>query len=98
MPNAEMNKSGCNTGPLGSGAYIVQEGDCFLSIAYQHGFFWETLWNLPANAELRNTRQDPGQLLVGDRVMVPDRQIKQVPTRTRATTSSCAACRRSCAW
>ena len=63
---------------------MVERGDCLLSIAHQRGFFWETLWNLPANADLRNTRQDPGLLLVGDRVMVPERQLKTEPAATDA--------------
>ena len=62
----------------------MERGDCLLSIAHQRGFFWETLWNLPANADLRNTRQDPGLLLVGDRVMVPERQLKTEPAATDA--------------
>ena len=80
----QENNTRYNTGPLGSGAYTVQEGDCFLSIAYQRGFFWETLWNLPDNAGLRDARQDPGELLVGDRVMIPDLRIKKVPASTDA--------------
>jgi N-acetylmuramoyl-L-alanine amidase len=55
-----------------------------LSIAHQHGFFWETLWKLPANRELRLARKTPGQLVVGDRVTIPDREIKEVPAATDA--------------
>jgi hypothetical protein len=73
---------GCNTGPLGSGSHTVQPGECLLSIAYQNGFFWETIWKLPANRQLRSARQDPGQLLVGDRLMIPDKKIKEVPADT----------------
>lgn len=73
-----------NTGPLGSGPHIVREGECLLSVAYQQGFFWETLWKLPENSELRTVRRDPGKLLVGDRVMIPERQTKEVPASTDA--------------
>jgi hypothetical protein len=73
-----------NTGPLGSGGYVVQKGDCFLSIAHVYGFCWETLWNLPENAILRVDRKDPGQLLPGDRITIPDRQTKKVPANTGA--------------
>src|SRR5580658_5290740 len=73
-----------NTGPLGTGSHVVQAGECFLSIACDHGFFWETLWNLPANAQLRAARKDPGQLLVGDRITIPERQTKTLPASTDA--------------
>ena len=82
--NADDVQTTVNTGPLGSGPHIVQEGECFLSISYQRGFFWKTLWNLPQNSELRNVRRDPGLLLVGDRVMIPERQTKEVPANTDA--------------
>lgn len=78
------SSEGRDTGPQGSGSHIVQPGECFLSIAYQHGFFWQTLWELPANRELRAARQDPGQLLVGDRIVIPDRRTKTVPKNTDA--------------
>jgi len=73
-----------NTGPLGSGWREVQTGECLLSIAYETGFFWQTLWNLPENATLRDTRQDPGLLLTGDRILIPERRIKTVPASTDA--------------
>ena len=72
------------TGTLGSGSHVVQPGECLFSIAYKYGFFWKTLWGLPANRELRVARQDPGQLLVGDRIMIPDRQTKTVAANTDA--------------
>lgn len=73
-----------NAGPLGSGSHIVQPGECFLSLAYRRGFFWETLWNLPGNSDLRSAREDPGQILVGDQVVIPDRRLKEVPAATDA--------------
>jgi N-acetylmuramoyl-L-alanine amidase len=73
-----------NTGPLGSGWHVVRRGECLLSIAYQQGFFWETLWNLPDNAKLHDARPDPGQLLVGDRLMIPKRRARIEPASTDA--------------
>jgi hypothetical protein len=80
----EQRRSGINTGPMGNGPHVVQPGECFLSIAHNNGFFWQTLWNLPANRALRDARKDPGQLLVGDRVVIPEREIKELPAQTDA--------------
>jgi peptidoglycan hydrolase-like protein with peptidoglycan-binding domain len=68
---------GAAVGPVGSGNYEVQQGDCLSSIAYAHGFFWETLWNHSANQQLKSERKDPNVLLAGDRVFVPDLRPKQ---------------------
>ena len=52
--------------------YEVQSGDCMSSIAYEHGFFWQTLWNLPENADLKSNRKNPNVLMSGDIVHIPD--------------------------
>ena len=52
--------------------YEVQSGDCMSSIAFDHGFFWETLWNLPENADLKTQRKNPNVLMPGDIVHIPD--------------------------
>ncbi len=65
----------------------VQQGECLVSIAESYGFFWETLWNLPANKAIRDTRRDPTVLLPGDVVTIPEKTIKEYvrPTGARHT-------------
>lgn len=58
--------------------HVVSPGDCINSIADQHGFFWETIWNHPSNQALKQLRENPNALLKGDRVFVPDPRKKEV--------------------
>jgi hypothetical protein len=61
--------------------YTVQQGDCISSIAFETGFFPETIWNHPENADLRKTRKDPNVLFPGDVVFVPEKEPR-VETRS----------------
>ncbi len=56
--------------------YIVQAGDCMSSIAYDHGFTLETLWNDGNNAALKDLRKDPNVLKENDEVYIPDLRLK----------------------
>ena len=62
--------------------HTVKHGDCLTSIAEENGFFWETLWEHPKNAALKEKRKDPTVLLSGDKVHVPDKREK---TESRGT-------------
>lgn len=54
-----------------TGVWRVERGDTMVSIAEATGHFWRTLWNDPANAELKADRADPNVLQVGDLVTTP---------------------------
>lgn len=69
-------------GPVGTGDYIVAQGECLASIAYENGLRLETIANHPANRELQRARKDPHILLPGDRVTIPPVQVKQMAVGT----------------
>lgn len=54
--------------------HTVKEGECISSIAFDYGFFPETIWNDSHNADLKETRKSPNVLLPGDIVYVPDKR------------------------
>lgn len=62
--------------------YQVKQGDCISSIAFENGFFADTIWNHPNNAELKQKRKDPNVLMPGDVVFVPDLREKEVSEPT----------------
>jgi hypothetical protein len=56
----------------------ANEGDSVESIAFAHGHFWQTVWDYPANAQLKAVRKEPNILEEDDLVMVPDLREKHV--------------------
>jgi len=58
--------------------YIVKQGDCINSIAYEFGFFPKTIWDHSNNSSLKKLRKDPGILYEGDKVFIPEKGLKSV--------------------
>ena len=61
---------------------IAKEGDCFINICSQEGFYWETVWNHPENQQLRELRKKHNILKKGDRIHIPDWEIKEYRAET----------------
>lgn len=62
----------------------ISQGQSIPSVAKDNGFFWETLWNHPENASLKEKRKNPNVLLEGDEVFVPEKELKEVTKPTEA--------------
>lgn len=63
---------------------IVQEGECVSSIAFEHGFAPNTVWERAENTALRELRKNLHVLQPGDEVFIPDRVRKDVAAATGA--------------
>lgn len=64
---------------------IARKGDCIASIAAAHGFTVDVIWNHADNTDLRKLRKSPSILFVGDVVMIPDKQPKDMSAATEQT-------------
>lgn len=57
--------------------HVVQQGECFSKIAERYGFGdYRALYDHPDNAELKKKRANPNVLEPGDRIVIPDKQLK----------------------
>lgn len=75
----QASSQATGTGPVGKEGYTVKQGECVESIAFEHGLFWETVWNDPKNSELKEIRKNPNALLPGDKIYVRDLEEKEEP-------------------
>lgn len=71
--------------PAGSGNYIVREGDTFKGVAYKYGYYWETLWELQDNRELKKVRKEPKNVLPGDHIEIPNLTVKNIEAAVENT-------------
>jgi len=62
--------------------HVVKPGESLVAISEAYGFFADTLWSLPENAELREKRKDMNVLLAGDVVFVPDKRPRDEKAAT----------------
>jgi len=62
--------------------YKVREGDCISSIAYRFNLHPDTIWNDPANAELKAKRKDLNTLFPGDVLELRRKEMKDQPIST----------------
>ncbi|MGB9700705.1 MAG: peptidoglycan-binding domain-containing protein [Thermodesulfobacteriota bacterium] len=57
--------------------HIIRQGECLVSISLKYGFNPETIWNDPANVQLKQSRQNYHVLYPGDRVFIPELRTKE---------------------
>lgn len=62
-------------------SYTVKRGDCLSSIAFEHGFFWKTLYDHADNESLR-AHGKPFILKAGDSIEIPPLREKEVDAPT----------------
>ncbi len=56
----------------------VKQGETLLGLAVRNGLeSWQDILDRPENAELKKKRADPGILKAGDRVFIPNREMRQ---------------------
>lgn len=66
--------------------YVIRPGDGVSKVAYEHGLFPDSVWDDPANAELRELRKDMNMLVPGDVLILHDLRPKTDTAPTGQTT------------
>ena len=68
--------------------HTVEQGEHLSAIAENYGFYSVgTIWDHPNNASLKDQRKNPGVLLPGDQVFIPDKVSKKVDLSTGTSTT-----------
>jgi N-acetylmuramoyl-L-alanine amidase len=63
--------------------HVVAQGDSLSSIAKRYGFAdYEVIYDHPDNAGFKKKRPNPNLIFPGDRIVIPDREIKEVERAT----------------
>ena len=62
----------------------VGTGETAISLSKKKGFFWQTVWNHPENAALKQERKDPTLLHEDDEIFIPEIETKEVSKGTEA--------------
>ena len=62
--------------------HVIKQGESVISLSEIHGLFADTIWNDPANAELKARRKDMNVLMPGDVLVIPDKRLKEVRRET----------------
>jgi hypothetical protein len=62
--------------------HVVVAGESVVLLSERHGFFSQTIWDAPENAELRGKRPDMNTLLPGDVLFIPDKREKAIEVAT----------------
>ncbi|MBN1960739.1 MAG: peptidoglycan-binding protein [Deltaproteobacteria bacterium] len=63
--------------------YIVKQGDYLAKIAQKNGYHnWRTIYNHKDNTSFRQKRPNPNILLAGDKLILPDKILKEVSCQT----------------
>lgn len=60
----------------------VEQGESVISLSEEYGFFADTIWNDPDNAELKKKRKHKNILMPGDVVVIRDVRMKEVDKPT----------------
>jgi hypothetical protein len=68
--------------------YVIRQGDFVALLAYEKGFDADTVWNDPANDDLRNSRQNPNVLAPTDILYIPPAKAPTAFPLTTGTTNT----------
>lgn len=64
-------------------SHIIKQGEHISKIAEKYAFRdYQTIWNHPDNAALKQKRQNPNVLFPGDELFIPEKQVKKVSCAT----------------